>query len=421
MKKRIYLSGLALLIAAAFTSCVPYAGSVIEQKEEARVESVVINTRVRTTGQYPEEIIVTLPEGVNAEDLSLTGADFHMSGNAGMWGSKDTRPFACDFERAEAKDNSITLIPKDFPEKFFYVTDFKVDCEKNEALSFTEADVSRITTQVADDFQTFTKEEGAPFTYHLFTPESKETLINSVSLSGDAHKCAEEGTSSRALGAGKRLNQRFPKEPMPVVVVFHGFGDTSNLLTYRTAVEWAEPENQAARPCYVIAPVIDDATYYTDRQAVFLPLKEFLDEMIKKGEADPERIYVMGNSFGGMSSIEFAEQYPDFTAGILALCPALTYSPGAVAELEKMKDIPIWLAHAEHDNTIPVTASREAVDKLKELGAKEVHFTEYTDEEMEAAGGDNAPDATYSFHHVELAVMEDDAYMEWLFSVRKER
>ena len=383
MKKRIYLSGLALLIAAAFTSCVSYAGSVIEQKEEARVESVVINTRVRTTGQYPEEIIVTLPEGVNAEDLSLTGADFHMSGNAGMWGSKDTRPFACDFERAEAKDNSITLIPKDFPEKFFYVTDFKVDCEKNEALSFTEADVSRITTQVADDFQTFTKEEGAPFTYHLFTPESTEL--------------------------------------MPVVVVFHGFGDTSNLLTYRTAVEWAEPENQAARPCYVIAPVIDDATYYTDRQAVFLPLKEFLDEMIKKGEADPERIYVMGNSFGGMSSIEFAEQYPDFTAGILALCPALTYSPGAVADLEKMKDTPIWFAHAEHDNTIPVTASREAVDKLKELGAKEVHFTEYTDEEMEAAGGDNAPDATYSFHHVELAVMEDDAYMEWLFSVKREQ
>ena len=337
MKKRIYLSGLALLIAAAFTSCVPYAGSVIEQKEEARVENVVINTRVRTTGQYPEEIIVTLSEGVNAEDLSLTGADFHMSGNAGMWGSKETRPFACDFERAEVKDNSITLIPKDFPEKFFYVTDFKVDCEKNEALSFTEADVSRITTQVADDFQTFTKEEGAPFTYHLFTPESTEL--------------------------------------MPVVVVFHGFGDTSNLLTYRTAVEWA----------------------------------------------DPERIYVMGNSFGGMSSIEFAEQYPDFTAGILALCPALTYSPGAVADLEKMKDTPIWFAHAEHDNTIPVTASREAVDKLKELGAKEVHFTEYTDEEMEAAGGDNAPDATYSFHHVELAVMEDDAYMEWLFSVKREQ
>ena len=35
---------------------------------------------------------------------------------------------------------------------------------------------------------------------------------------------------------------------------------------------------------------------------------------------------------------------------------------------------------------------------------------------MIAAGADPAPDATYSYHHVELAVMEDDAYMEWMFS-----
>ncbi|MBQ7563503.1 MAG: hypothetical protein IJT16_05880 [Lachnospiraceae bacterium] len=44
---------------------------------------------------------------------------------------------------------------------------------------------------------------------------SKETLINSVSLAGDAHERAEEGTSSRAFGAGKRLNQRFPKKIGP--------------------------------------------------------------------------------------------------------------------------------------------------------------------------------------------------------------
>ena len=48
--------------------------------------------------------------------------------------------------------------------------------------------------------------------------------------------------------------------PLPVVIVFHGFGDTSNLLSYRTAVEWAEPQNQAVRPCYVLAPSVDDAT-----------------------------------------------------------------------------------------------------------------------------------------------------------------
>lgn len=62
------------------------------------------------------------------------------------------------------------------------------------------------------------------------------------------------------------------------------------------------------------------------------------------------------------------------------------------------------------------TAPRTAVKSLEKLGAKEVRFSEYSDEEMEAAGADSAPDSTYSFHHVELAVMQDEAYKEWLFS-----
>ena len=162
--------------------------------------------------------------------------------------------------------------------------------------------------------------------------------------------------------------------------------------------------------------MIDDQTYYTARASVFTPLKALLDQMVEEGKVDPSRIYVMGNSFGGMSSIEFAEGYPDTVKRVLALCPALNYSNTAMNQLEKIKDIPIWFAHAEHDNTIPVENSRNAVDKLKELGAEEVKFTEYSDEEMNAAGADSAPDSTYSYHHVELAVMEDDAYLDWLYN-----
>ena len=35
---------------------------------------------------------------------------------------------------------------------------------------------------------------------------------------------------------------------------------------------------------------------------------------------------------------------------------------------------------------------------------------------MEAAGAVKGYEQVYSFHHVELAVMEDEAYMEWMFS-----
>ena len=51
---------------------------------------------------------------------------------------------------------------------------------------------------------------------HFYTTgsagSSMETLKKSVSIENDAHGCAEEATSSRASGAGKRLDQRFPNE-----------------------------------------------------------------------------------------------------------------------------------------------------------------------------------------------------------------
>ncbi len=43
---------------------------------------------------------------------------------------------------------------------------------------------------------------------------TKETLKKCVSLANDAHGRTEEGASPCASGAGKRFNQRFPKEKL---------------------------------------------------------------------------------------------------------------------------------------------------------------------------------------------------------------
>ncbi len=83
--------------------------------------------------------------------------------------------------------------------------------------------------------------------------------------------------------------------------------------------------------------------------------------MIASGKVDKSQVYVMGNSFGGMSTIEFSEKYPDFVTRALALCPALTYSKSAEAKLAQMKNVPIWFCHASGDNTIPVTGCLELI------------------------------------------------------------
>ena len=137
--------------------------------------------------------------------------------------------------------------------------------------------------------------------------------------------------------------------------------------------------------------------------------------MVEAGNVDPGRIYAMGNSFGGAASIEIAEGYTDDIAGVLALCPALKYAEGAKQDLNKIADIPIWFLHALNDGTISSAESRDAFKILQDVGAKDVRIKEFSDEEMNAAGAEPSNESTYSYHHVELAVMEDDTYMEWLY------
>ena len=136
--------------------------------------------------------------------------------------------------------------------------------------------------------------------------------------------------------------------------------------------------------------------------------------MIGEGKADPDRIYLMGNSFGGMSSIEMAEQHPDRIAAVMALCPALNYSRNGLASIGKMKDVPLYIAQAENDETIPSSVGKQAAEKLAEAGG-DVTLRIFSDAEMEAAGARHGQEQTYSFHHVELALLENDEYARWLF------
>ncbi len=201
------------------------------------------------------------------------------------------------------------------------------------------------------------------------------------------------------------------KRNMPLVLTFHGFGDTENVSGCRIASELAAPENQKPRPCFVLAPVMEDSIYLSlsEREKTYRKLKEIIDDLIDSGKVDGARIYIAGNSFGGLASIEFTEMYPDSVACALVLCPALTYSQNSVRNLNFIKDVPLTFAHATNDNVIPVTVSRNAVSTLKALGARDVSLIEFSNEEMANAG------AVYGYHQADLAVMANDDIMKWMF------
>lgn len=348
----------------------------------AEGREISVQTSVTKWGQMPESFDIAgqaLPEGV-------TAADFAIAGEATAWGATAAHPFACAVQAVEATEGGWRLIPERFPDKYFYVKKLEISCAAHPELSFTMADIAHTVTATADDFTPY-EDADHMLTAHVYSPD---------------------------LDA-----------PCPVVIVFHGYGDTENLLTYRTAIPWAEPENQAARPCTVIAPTIPDQVYTSEfaRSKIFEGVMACIDGLIEAGKADPKRIYAMGNSFGGMSSFELAEQYPDKIAAVLALCPALNYSAHATQRLGELTDIPVAIAQAEHDETIPVEVGRGAADALIAAGNPNVALRCYTDEEMNAAGATLGSENTYSFHHVELAAMEGEEYRryaEWLFAQEKE-
>ena len=361
MKKKI----VSLIMAALLLSSCALA---------ADTRTVTAETQVTKWGQMPVRFVIRgqqLPADIGPEDFNITG-------EAGSWETQATHSFSCGIKTVQAETDGWSLIPEQFPDKYFYVRSFTVSCEKAPELGFDMADISETLTETADLF-TLRQSENGMVKAWVYQPETDR--------------------------------------PLPVVVVFHGYGDTSNLLTYRTAVDWAEPEHQAVRPCTVIAPTIDDTLYFADnaRSKIFTQLLVWIDEMIAAGTADPDRIYCMGNSFGGMSSIEMAEQHPDRIAAVLALCPALNYSRTGLAALPQMVGIPLYIAQAENDETIPVSVGKQTAEMFEKAGGN-VTLKIFTDEEMEAAGATHGQEQTYSFHHVELALLENEDYADWLFS-----
>ena len=343
----------------------------------AEGREIALQTRVLKWGQMPVRFEIAgqaLPEGV-------TAADFVITGQAAGWENNGLHAFSCGVEALEAAEGGWALIPELFPEKFFYVREMAVECAAHPELGFALEDIGSVATQTADEFD-WVEEHESRLTARVFLPPVADRL--------------------------------------PVVLVFHGYGDSENLLSCRTAVAWAEPGQQAVRPCIVIAPVINNTFYGSDiaRSRIYEGIKDYIDGLVEAGLADPGRVYVMGNSFGGMASFEIAEQYPGYFAAILALCPALNYSRDGTARLSTLTDIPVTIAQAEGDETIPSEIGRRTADALAAAGNGNVTLRLYTDAEMIAAGAVKGYEQTYSFHHVELAVMEDEAYAQWLFDQR---
>ncbi len=369
-KKRSLLK----VIAAVFALVLMMSNVVLAEGETSIVEDVVVNTTVRTSGHYLESLDVTVSDAAALE--GLTAADFTLAGTALAWMSNDPHDFTATVEAVSVNENVLTLDVTDFAEKYFYVQSFTVTCGKDTRLSFTKDNVSKVITPVADEFTQIRTADGGAFDYNLYTPED----------------------TSKA---------------QPIVIAFHGFLDDDNLLQNRLAISWAFDENQADRPCYVMAPLMGGYSYMNAdyRTAMYEKVFAEVQNMIAAGKVDPNRVYVVGKSFGGAAVYEYCAKYSDSVAGAIAMCGATNYFSQSDENVAKLVDVPLWITHATTDPTVPVSASQDMYERIVAADGTLVKYTEYSDEDMAAAG----VTAAMGNHSMEAVVLEDSTYHEWLF------
>lgn len=253
--------------------------------EALTLESITIHAKMTSFGKMAESIELQVNDvqsllDLSADDFMLSGCCMEaVSGTIGEYPAKNIT-FTNNSVIVEAEP---FLIDKSNGENG---EAFALNCT-NDTLSFTYDAITKIS---CPEYDAFTDEEitvgGTTLNYKLYTPASST------------------------------------ETPLPIVIYNHGGGITGydSILGDSFACSWATTASQSKMPCYVLAPhraSVSSESVNTDEERE--AIKAVIDQLIAKGNADPERIYMTGESMGSIYSITFANTYPDYLAAIVLM------------------------------------------------------------------------------------------------------
>ena len=179
----------------------------------------------------------------------------------------------------------------------------------------------------------------------------------------------------------------------PLLIWLHGGGeggtDPSVALLANRAANYAAPEMQAHfGGAYVLVP--QTPTFWMDRgdgeytrgevdDRYYQALLGLIDDyLLQYPNVDRDRIYVGGCSNGGYMTMKLLLTRPDFFAAAYPSALAMYAEHVTDAQLKSIKHVPIWFLHSRDDTTTPPEKTVvPMVQRLRELGAQNVHFSYY--------------------------------------------
>ncbi|WP_172331749.1 prolyl oligopeptidase family serine peptidase [Mangrovicoccus sp. HB161399] len=234
-----------------------------------------------------------------------------------------------------------------------------------------------------------------------------------------------------------------PAQRYPLVNFMHDAGTTSEdpLMTLKQglgAICWASPQDQADRPCFVLAPQFAEivASDGSETSSMLDTVINLIKALSEEYSIDTSRLYTTGQSGGGMLSIAMNIKYPDFfAASFLVACQwdaALVAPmagnrlfilvsqddakafPGQNAITEALETEGATVARAVWDAKWTAEQTRFAFDDLDAEGAR-INYVTFGKgtvfDEGEETGGASGHTATWRYAY-SIAPIRD-----WIFRV----
>ena len=208
-----------------------------------------------------------------------------------------------------------------------------------------------------------------------------------------------------------------PDKSVPLFLYLHGGGlrGADNLLqiTGDVAFKKALLNYQKTESFILILPQCPANIFWSDsmtydgayhvnladdnESSIIRALKELTDALVEEFSADRSRLYVGGNSMGGMGSYDMLYRFQSFFAAAMIGCASSDPS-----KVYALKNTPMYLLHGTQDDVVNVQGSRDMAEALQSAGADFVY------NELEPRG------------HELIAGDELSEVFRWMFSKKLE-
>ncbi|URZ17514.1 prolyl oligopeptidase family serine peptidase [Clostridium felsineum] len=223
----------------------------------------------------------------------------------------------------------------------------------------------------------------------------------------------------------------------PLIIWLHGLGeggtDATIPISANKADNFVSKDMQAYfHGAYVLVPQtpgrwMDGFKSFGDGTSVY---ENALISLIKNyihshNDIDTNRIYIGGDSNGGYMTMLMIRDYPKYFAAAFPTCEALSDNLISDADINKIKNLPIWFTAAKTDPVVdPSKYVLPTYNRLIKAGAKDVNLS-YFDNVVDTSGLYKKQDGTpyeYNGHWSWIYVLNNQCtkqdsrltIMQWL-------